>query len=170
MFYSFPSLLVTSSLIMHFLQKIQKRYTSVAFVSVYHRLRDHKTNQLYKDFCQVKINQTNCLHILAQQTNKVRLRDSFWADTQFSCLGIMSLNILPFILLSKAFLQTVQLPLKAWVHYFSLFLKDKCISSLVWTKYIEKKFTLVVFASHCFTNIYSLLGYHTLPTSLKLLF
>ena len=53
---------------------------------------------------------------------------------------------------------------KACVCYFSLFLKDKCISSLVRTKYIEKKFTF-----HCFTNIYSLLGYHALPASLKLL-
>ena len=53
---------------------------------------------------------------------------------------------------------------KACVRYFSLFLKDKCISSLVRTKYIEKKFTF-----HCFTNIYSLLGYHALPASLKLL-
>ena len=32
--------------------------------------------------------------------------------------------------------------LKAYVCYFSLFLKDKCFSFLVWTKYIEKKFTL----------------------------
>ena len=31
---------------------------------------------------------------------------------------------------------------KACVRYFSLFLKDKCISSLVRTKYIEKKFNL----------------------------
>ena len=34
---------------------------------------------------------------------------------------------------------------KACVCYFSLFLIDKCISSLVWTKYIEKKFTLQLF-------------------------
>ena len=34
---------------------------------------------------------------------------------------------------------------KACVHYFSPFLKDKCISSLVQTKYIEKKFTLQLF-------------------------
>ena len=52
---------------------------------------------------------------------------------------------------------------KACIRYFSLFLKDKCISSLVRTKYIE------VFSSHYFTNIYSLLGYNMLPTSLKLL-
>ena len=35
--------------------------------------------------------------------------------------------------------------LKACVRYFSLFLKDKCTSSLVRTKYIEKKFTLQLF-------------------------
>ena len=35
--------------------------------------------------------------------------------------------------------------LKAYVRYFSLFLKDKCFSSLVRTKYIEKKFTLQLF-------------------------
>ena len=59
--------------------------------------------------------------------------------------------------------------LKACARYFSLFSKDKCISSLFRTKYIEKKFNLVVFSSHCFTNIYSLQGYHALPASLKLL-
>ena len=32
-----------------------------------------------------------------------------------------------------------------FVCYFSLFLKDKCISSLFWTKYIEKKFNLQLF-------------------------
>ena len=32
--------------------------------------------------------------------------------------------------------------LKTCVRYFSLFLKDKCISSLFRTKYIEKKFNL----------------------------
>ena len=34
---------------------------------------------------------------------------------------------------------------KACVHYFSLFLKDKCISSSFRTKYIEKKFNLQLF-------------------------
>ena len=34
---------------------------------------------------------------------------------------------------------------KACVRYFSLFLKDKCISSLARTKYIEKKFNLELF-------------------------
>ena len=41
--------------------------------------------------------------------------------------------------------------LKACVCYFSLFLKDKCISSLFRTKYIENKFNLVVFSSHLFS-------------------
>ena len=40
---------------------------------------------------------------------------------------------------------------KACVRYFSLFLKDKCISSLFRTKYIENKFNLVVFSSHLFS-------------------
>ena len=35
--------------------------------------------------------------------------------------------------------------LKACVRYFSLFLKDKCISSSFRTKYIEKKFNLQLF-------------------------
>ena len=35
--------------------------------------------------------------------------------------------------------------LKACVCYISLFLKDKCISSLFWMKYIEKKFSLKCF-------------------------
>ena len=38
-----------------------------------------------------------------------------------------------------------QHPLKACFCYFSLFLKDKRISSLVRTKYIEKKLTLQLF-------------------------
>ena len=39
---------------------------------------------------------------------------------------------------------------KACARYFSLFLKDKCMSSLVRTKYIEKKFTLQLFFSPLF--------------------
>ena len=35
--------------------------------------------------------------------------------------------------------------LKACARYFSLFSKDKCISSLFRTKYIEKKFNLQLF-------------------------
>ena len=34
---------------------------------------------------------------------------------------------------------------KACVRYFSLFSKDKCISSLFQTKYIEKKFNLQLY-------------------------
>ena len=37
------------------------------------------------------------------------------------------------------------LELKACARYFSLFLKDKCISSLFRTKYIENKFNLQLF-------------------------
>ena len=54
-------------------------------------------------------------------------------------------------------------PIKASVRYFSLFLKDKCISSLFWTKYNEKKFNLQLFFSHRFMNIHSRLSYHGLP-------
>ena len=38
-----------------------------------------------------------------------------------------------------------QSQIKACVRYFSVFLKDKCISSLFRTKYIEKKFNLQLF-------------------------
>ena len=34
---------------------------------------------------------------------------------------------------------------KANVRYFSLFLKDKCVSSLFWMKHTEKKFNLLLF-------------------------
>ena len=35
--------------------------------------------------------------------------------------------------------------LKPYVHYLSLSLKEKCISPLLWTKYIEKKYNLQMF-------------------------
>ena len=39
-------------------------------------VRDNRNeNQLFKDFCQIKKN-TQYLHILAQQTNKLRLEES----------------------------------------------------------------------------------------------
>ena len=63
----------------------------------------------------------------------------------------------------------IEKELKACIRYFSLFLKDKCTSSLFQTKYIEKKFNLQLFFPHCFMNIYSLRGCHVLPASLKLL-
>ena len=60
---------------------------------------------------------------------------------------------------------------KACVRYFSLFLKYKCFSLLVRTKYIEKKFNLKLFflPTVSRTFILSYLGYHSLPTCLKLL-
>ena len=61
--------------------------------------------------------------------------------------------------------------IKACVRYFPLFLKNKCISLLFRTKYIEKKFNLQLFflptASQTF--ILSIQGYHALPASTKLL-
>ena len=62
---------------------------------------------------------------------------------------------------------------KRYFSFFFSFLVPKMsyfcrISSLIRTKYTEKKFNLVVFIAHCFTNIYSLLGYHALPAPLKL--
>ena len=57
--------------------------------------------------------------------------------------------------------------IKACVCYFSLFLKDKCISSFFWTKYIEKKFNLqLLFLPTVSRTFYSLQCYHVLPTSL----
>ena len=43
------------------------------------------------------------------------------------------------------FYNTDIVKVKACVCYFSLALKDKCISFLIRTKYIEKKFTLLLF-------------------------
>ena len=59
---------------------------------------------------------------------------------------------------------------KACVRYFSLFLKDECISSLVRTKYIEKKFSLQLFFLPTVSRTFILLGYqpratHFLETS-----
>ena len=50
-----------------------------------------------------------------------------------------------FILLWYMLLSLVQLIFKGCVRYFSRFLKDKCISLLFRTKYIEKKFNLQLF-------------------------
>ena len=41
--------------------------------------------------------------------------------------------------------EQIRFILKACVRYFSLFLKEKCISSLFRTKHIEKKFNLQLF-------------------------
>ena len=54
----------------------------------------------------------------------------------------------------------------ACVRYFPLFLKGKCISSLFWRKYIEKKFNLQLFCSPLFReNLFSL----GLPRATRLL-
>ena len=69
-------------------------------VSVY-RLGHHKENRLRKDFCRIRNKQTHCLHISAQQTNKLRLRESLRTDARLLCLGFTSLNVLPTCLLSR---------------------------------------------------------------------
>ena len=47
---------------------------------------------------------------------------------------------------AETFIRTLKNKIfKACVRYFSLFLKDKCISSLFRMKYIEKKFNLQLF-------------------------
>ena len=109
LFYSFSSVLIINSLLMFFSQKIHKMYTSIAFTYFfclpllfpYVCLGDRNKNQLRKDFCQIKNKETHCLHILAQQTNKLRLRESFRTGTRSSCLVFISLNIPPTYLLSK---------------------------------------------------------------------
>ena len=55
---------------------------------------------------------------------------------------------------------------KACVRYLSLFLKDECISSLVQTKYIEKKFSLQLFFLPTVSRTFILLGYQPRPTCL----
>ena len=55
---------------------------------------------------------------------------------------------------------------KACVCYFSLFLKDKCISSLFRTKYIERKFNLQLFFISVFHEDLISLG---LPRATRLL-
>ena len=98
--YSFVSVLITNSLI--FLYKISIRVIlqQPSLVSIYCHLGDHNENQLCKDFCQIKNKQTHCLHISAQQTNRLRLRESLQTDTRSSYLGFTSLNVLPNCLLS----------------------------------------------------------------------
>ena len=100
-FYSLPSVSITNSFIIFFLQ-IYKRYTSVAFTCFFCRpLGDCNKNRLYKDFCRIKNKQTHSFHISAQQTNTLRLKESLWMDAWSSRLGFTSLNVLPICLLSK---------------------------------------------------------------------
>ena len=70
-------------------------------VSVYHRMGDHNENQLCKDFYYTKNKLTQCLCISAQQTSRLRLRESLQADTWSLCLGFISLIALPTCLLFK---------------------------------------------------------------------
>ena len=59
---------------------------------------------------------------------------------------LWTLNRQAIIFSRKVKFSLVRLSLiKACARYFSLFLKDRCISSLVQTKYVEKKFTLQLF-------------------------
>ena len=56
--------------------------------------------------------------------------------------------------------------LKAFIRYFSLFLKEKCISSSFRTKYIEKKFNLQLFF---LPSVYEHLFSPGLPRATRLL-
>ena len=59
-----------------------------------------------------------------------------------SPLVIHFLNLVWLFHLQELLIITLLVSFKACVHYFSLFLKDRCISLLFRTKYIEKKFNL----------------------------
>ena len=59
-----------------------------------------------------------------------------------SPLVIHFLNLVWLFHLQELLIITLLVSFKAYVHYFSLFLKDRCISLLFRTKYIEKKFNL----------------------------
>ena len=66
---------------MRFLQKIQKRYFSVAFLFTVVWEIATKTNYV-EIFAELKLNRHT---VLAQQTNKLRLRESLQTDTR-SCV------------------------------------------------------------------------------------
>ena len=59
-----------------------------------------------------------------------------------SPLVIHFLNLVWLFHLQELLIITLLVSFKACVHYFSLFLKDRCISLLFRMKYIEKKFNL----------------------------
>ena len=76
-FYSLPSLLITNSFTMFFYNRfIRGILQQPLLVYVYCCLEDFSENQLSKYFCCIKNKQTHCLHVLVQQTNKLRLRES----------------------------------------------------------------------------------------------
>ena len=59
--------------------------------------------------------------------------------------------------------------LKACVCYFSQFLKADVFLRYFEQSTLKRNLTYSYFFPHCFTNIYSLQGYHVIPASLKLL-
>ena len=81
-------------------------------------------------------------------------------------IAVNSDNVAVFL---RAQLESVAIIFKACVCYFSLFLKDKCISSLFQTNYIEKKFNLQLFflltASRTFIVSRATTRYRLLETS-----
>ena len=102
LFCSFPSVSITNSLIMYFYKRSIKGILQQPLLnSVYRCLDDRNENQLCKDFCRIKNNQTHCLHISTQQTNKLHLRESLRTEALSSCLEFRSLNILLTCLFSK---------------------------------------------------------------------
>ena len=102
---------------------------------------------------------TNLLDHATNQASKFKTRN--WAEINDESKGRYDTTNVRFktstIRSNLCDYSDVYFIVKACVRYFSLFLKGKCISLLFRTKYIEKKFSC--FSSHCFTNIYSLLGY-----------
>ena len=64
--YIFPSVLIPNSLIMYFLQKIRKRYTSVAFTNVW----------------EIASKNRHAAYIF--WSSSLEVRESFWTDTQSS--------------------------------------------------------------------------------------
>ena len=58
---------------------------------------------------------------------------------------------------------------KAFVCYFSLFLKENIFIRYFDQSTMKRNLTYIVFSSHCFMNIFFRLSYHALPAFLKLL-
>ena len=90
--------------------------------------------------------QLNCseylinLELFYRSINNVK---TLWDNLDFIKTRIKDVALTSFVII--IFFQWRIWSAKACVRYFSLFLKDKFISSLVRTKYIQKKFTLQLF-------------------------
>ena len=95
MFYSIPSVLITSSLIC-FLERTHKRYTSVVLVSIYCLVGDHNNKIVVK----LKIKDTLFIYF-SPATSMLRLRKSLQTDACSLCLGFTSLNVLSTICFLK---------------------------------------------------------------------